>query len=217
MSQALYMQPDGRVAKVLSLTERGAIVAPAGGGDNRAQAFDWDELVELTEARELRRFPQAEIDTDWGAIRVTATGARLEKHWGRIFEKKVVVDCPPGPEERGLRLPRPIEINRVAYTFSGALARDVERGGAWEAVDHFHLYRQGDYSKGSTEAARRIAWDRLPKIVGAWLDRHPHFLEEALRVELSNQIAIAEGEVLAAKVRYEQAVEKRAALLGRER
>jgi hypothetical protein len=212
---SLVATPDFRVAEISDIWEHpdriAACVRPIDG--TRINAFSLDELVELVDARDLRPYPKAEVATRWGVVEVRAT-AVSDTHWGRAYTDKVVVSCPQEAGDGPVRTSRPIRVHRVDYTLSGALARNQETG-AWQVVDHFSLYRfkgRGDPTWNAGKAVR----DGLPGELAGWLDRHPHFLEEAHRVRLSNQIAEVEAEILAAKLRFEDAHRRRDELLARE-
>jgi hypothetical protein len=120
--------------------------------------------------------------------------------------------CPRTGEDRAGIEFQPIRVNRVEYSFSGALARSVKTGG-WEMVDCFGLYRRHGEP---TDNARRAVNGGLPDELAPWLDGHPHFLEEAHQVVLSNEIAKAEAEILAAKLQHRDAHRRRGELLERE-
>jgi hypothetical protein len=206
--------PDFQVAEVRDIWEHdrvSAYVQPIHGG--RAEAFGLDEIVELVEARDMRSCPRAEVDTRWGTVEVRAT-AVYDTHWGREFTDKVTVACPQEPGNGSVHKYRPIRVYRVDYTLSGALARSVETG-AWKVVDYFSLYRYKGRGSATWNAGKAVR-DGLPDELTRWLDGHPHFLEEAHRVALSNEIAKVEAEILAAKLRYEDAHRRRDALLERE-
>lgn len=213
------------VAEVTDIWEHpdrvSALVTPING--SRCEAFGLAELVELTDARKLRRAPTVELDTPWGSILVEATGRGQEGHWGRDWADKVCIRCVSRDDERGLSRPVPIVINGVEYTFSGAIAREVEpQPGRWDelladwrVIEHLHLYRS-EYGRESTEAARKVSYQALPRIAAVWMQGHPYFLEEARRVVLSNRIAHVEGEVQAAVEHHRDAHERRTALLEEE-
>jgi hypothetical protein len=220
-SDVLVMTPAYTVGELVNpqANDRVVIVRPNGAsGRERTEAFSWSELVVLREARKLRRPPTARVETSIGSVELTAT-ASSEKKYGRDYDDLVRVSCvpaPPDPETYWKRR-EPLVVNRVEYDFSASVARNRETG-AWEAFD-VHLYRQKRVKSGNTwatSAAYDIARRVIPAEVGAWLVKHEHFLDEAHRVVLSNKIAAEEGEILAAKRRYEDAVAKRAALLAQE-
>ena len=212
---ALVAMPDFQVAEVIDIWEHdrvSAYVQPIHGG--RAEAFGLDEVVELVEARDLRPYPTAEVDTRWGTVEVRAT-AVSDEHWGRAYTDKVVVSCPQEGSDGPVRDYRPILVYRVDYTLSGALARNVGSG-AWQVVDYFSLYRHRGRGEPTWNAGRAVR-EGLPAELSAWLDGHPHFLEEAHRVALSNEIAKVEAEILAAKLHHRDAHQRRDALLEREK
>lgn len=178
------------------------------------ECFAWRELVVLEAARKLREAPTAVVATTLGKLLLRAHGRDQEKSGREV--RDVVSFHPYEREPRRYESREPLVVNGVALRVSGTLYRGRE---GWEVdwtlyADRVKRLKNGDYL--ATEAARTKIRAVLTRELGAWLAKRPHWLEEARAVVLSNEIAGVEGDILAAKARYQRAGARRTELLARE-
>jgi len=196
------------------------------GHHRTTESLRWDEIIRLPAVRKLREAPTAVVETELGKVLLRGHGidkdapgspfhGKPKRLTDLVSFRNLEIDGDHGHSWHKHRVP--LVVNGCELNVAGMMQR---RDGVWECdwslhTDRVHRRKDGDWH--ATPKMREKILEVMARELGAWLERHPHWLEEARAVVLNNKIAGVEGEIIASKVRYQRACELREKLRAEER